>query len=275
MASLTRPPIGLDPWTDKLPSEVIMKTHPVLIVMALLLAAPTAYSQPTEDVRTKLDELKYEPTVRDVQEAALGYFRVNQRQIESMRNRARSKAIAPVVEISGGFSKSELDDISTNAAEGFNTLDDPWVTRGSGGIGWNVRGKMSFNLPRLVFNPEELDVASLAGLVEGILKESTRLYFMRRRLQVDMILKPPTDQATLISKQLRIEELTGLLDAMTGGWFQRSLDQLYGRAPAVRRPDRVRQTAGSSPRPTLSPPPQLPMPPRASTLSIPSLNSTR
>ena len=67
-------------------------------------------------------------------------------------------------------------------------------------------------------------MASLAGLVEGILKESTRLYYMRKRLQVDMILKPPTDQATILSKQLRIEELTAMLDAMTGGWYQRALD---------------------------------------------------
>ena len=96
-------------------------------------------------------------------------------------------------------------------------------------MGWNVRGKATLNLPRLIFNPEELDVASLAGLVEGILKESTRLYYMRKRLQVDMVLKPPTDQATLISKRLRIEELTAMLDAMTGGWYQKALDAVqYG-----------------------------------------------
>ena len=86
-----------------------------------------------------------------------------------------------------------------------------------------MRGKVAWNLPQLVFNAEELDVASLAGLVEGLLKESTRLYYMRRRLQVDMILTPPTDQASLLTKQLRLEELTGLIDAMTGGWFSRAL----------------------------------------------------
>ena len=70
---------------------------------------------------------------------------------------------------------------------------------------------------------EELDVASLTGLMEGILKESTRLYFMRRRLQVDMLLTPPSDQATFLTKQLRMEELTALIDAMTGGWFAKAL----------------------------------------------------
>jgi hypothetical protein len=95
---------------------------------------------------------------------------------------------------------------------------------------------LTWNLPQLVFNAEELDVASLAGLMEGLLKESTRLYFMRRRLQVDMILTPPTDQASLLSKDLRLQELTGLLDAMTGGWFQQALTtggQRSGQAPAT------------------------------------------
>ena len=60
---------------------------------------------------------------------------------------------------------------------------------------------------------------------------------MRRRLQVDMLLTPPTDRATLLSKNLRIEELTGLIDAMTGGWFQRQLDVRARRASrALLRP---------------------------------------
>ncbi|MDP6944247.1 MAG: hypothetical protein QF464_08865 [Myxococcota bacterium] len=204
----------------------------LILALVTLLATPgLAFAQSTlsTDVRGALDKLKAEPTVRDVQEAALQYFRVNQGQIDSMRSRARIKALAPVLEVSGGYTKSELDDISTNAAEGFSTFSDPWVVRGSGGMGWNIRAKMTLNLPRLVFNPEELDVASLAGLVEGILKESTRLYYMRRRLQVDMVLKPPTDQATLLSKQLRIEELTAMLDAMTGGWYQTALDVTTGK----------------------------------------------
>jgi len=207
-------------------------TRALVLTLATLMAIPStglAQAPNPTDVQAALAELKREPTVRDVQEAALQYFRVNQGQIDSMRSRARIKALAPVLEVSGGYTKSELDDVSTNAAEGFTTFNDPWVVRGSGGMGWNIRAKMTLNLPRLVFNPEELDVASLAGLVEGILKESTRLYYMRRRLQVDMILKPPTDQATMLSKQLRIEELTAMLDAMTGGWYQNALDITAGR----------------------------------------------
>ena len=211
-------------------------------------------------MKRKLDDLKREPSVRQVQEAALQYFRVNSSQVESMRSRARMKALAPVFEVAGGYTQSDLGDRSTNAEAGFVDLqNDPWVTRGSEGRGWNARAKMTLNLPQLIFNSEELDVASLAGLVEGLLKESTRLFFMRRRLQVDMILLPPTDTATKLSKELRIEELTGLLDAMTGGWFQQQLDALHHAktGPAPVRPAHLRAAATSA-TPVLQVPPSSP-----------------
>ena len=54
---------------------------------------------------------------------------------------------------------------------------------------------------------------------EAILKEITRIYYTRRRLQVDLVLSPPNDPATKLSKELRIQELTATLDAMTGNLF--------------------------------------------------------
>ena len=185
--------------------------HITLATVAVLLMAPAAFGQ--RSMQEQLDTLKREPTVRQVQEAALRYFKVNQNTVASMRNRAGLKALVPVMEVSGGFNRSTLDEDTVN--QEFSQTE-PWIIKAAGGDAWNVRGKLTWNLPLLVFNAEELDVASLAGLMEGLLKESTRLYFMRRRLQVDMILSPPTNQASLLSKQLRLEELTGLLDAMTG-----------------------------------------------------------
>lgn len=169
----------------------------------------------------KLAKVKEEPTVREVQEAALRNFQVNTDQVNSMRARASMKALAPVVEFSGGYAISDMSE-STDHYE-YNYF--PWISRGADGTGYDVRAKLAWNFPQLIFNAEELDVASLAGLVEGLLKESTRLYFMRRRLQIEMILNPPTDRASVLTKELRLEELTGLIDAMTGGWFQQELDR--------------------------------------------------
>ncbi|MFH1529650.1 MAG: hypothetical protein ABIK09_02825 [Pseudomonadota bacterium] len=136
-----------------------------------------------------------------------------------MRTRAKTKSLLPVLEVSGGYTDSDITEVTNNYLEGFY----PWLTKGAGGNAWDVRGKATWDLPRLVFNSEVLDVASLAGLMQGVLKEATRLYYMRRRLQVDLILTPPADPATLLSKQMRLDELTSLIDAITGSWFSQEL----------------------------------------------------
>jgi hypothetical protein len=221
-----------------------------LIMALLLLPAPAGAAPPAaapaaaapaggsaaarnpRSVSARVAELKREPTVREVQEAALRYFKVNQDQVSSMRGRASWKALLPVTEVSGGYTRSDMDEDTMNLEF---ARDEPWVIRGAGGKAYEIRGKLAWNLPQLIFNAEELDVASLAGLMEGILKEATRLYFMRRRLQVDMILTPPTDQASLLTKELRLEELTGLIDAMSGGWFQRELAKRKRGGPGAPR----------------------------------------
>ncbi len=208
-----------------------MKKTLFLSFCMVALLAPEAQAQ--QNIRAQLNALQAEPSVRETQEAALRYFKVNQDTVSSMRRRAGWKAILPMTELSGGYSSSSADEDTVNKE--FDPVEK-WVLRDAGGTSYDIRGKLTWNLPQLIFNAEELDVASLAGLMEGILKESTRLYFMRRRLQVDMILTPPTDQASLLTKELRMEELSGLIDAMTGGWFQAELNRRTGRRPTKAAP---------------------------------------
>ena len=158
---------------------------------------------------------------------ALKYFNISGRQVDSLRTRAKAKAILPVLEVSGGYTDSDILERTTNFEYDHDNL---WLNKGAAGNAWDVRGKATWDLPRLVFNSEVLDVASLAGLMQGVLKEATRLYYMRRRLQVDLLLSPPSDPATLLSKQMRLDELTSLIDAITGGWFS---GELAKRRPAA------------------------------------------
>ena len=51
----------------------------------------------------------------------------------------------------------------------------------------------------------------------------TRLYFDRRRLQVDQLLKPPRSIEDQIENELRLQEMTANLDALTGGAFSASI----------------------------------------------------
>jgi len=89
---------------------------------------------------------------------------------------------------------------------------------------------VTWNLDRLVFNAEELDVMSLIGIQDGIQREVTTLYYVRRRLQIEQLLNPPTTTAARIAAELRLEELTGLLDAYTGGFFSKEIKARMAKA---------------------------------------------
>jgi len=195
----------------------------VALIIALAAWASPARAQTGSAAEGRLAALEREPTCQEVQEMALKYFNISGRQVDSLRTRAKAKALLPVLEVSGGYTDSNIDEVTNNELEFPSALNGPWLIKGAAGNAWDVRGKATWDLPRLVFNSEVLDVASLAGLMQGVLKEATRLYYMRRRLQVDLILAPPSDPATLLSKQMRLNELTSLIDAITGGWFSEEL----------------------------------------------------
>src|SRR5439155_21652513 len=63
------------------------------------------------------------------------------------------------------------------------------------------------------------ETARLVQLRDDILDEVTKLYFDRRRLQVELLTNPPGDARAKAAKDLRLEELTANLDGLTGGWF--------------------------------------------------------
>ena len=66
-----------------------------------------------------------------------------------------------------------------------------------------------------------IDVRSrlMVQLRNDILDEVNRTYFERRRLQLELSQCPPRDAGKRAQKQLRLQELTADLDALTGGWF--------------------------------------------------------
>ncbi len=172
------------------------------------------------EVEQALESLKDEPSIQATQKAALTFFNIDADTVSSMRTRAKIKALVPLV-TAKLRKRDEAADL-TRIDHAFSDTEPLTEDDVAGDwLEWEVAG--AWNLDRLVFNPEVLDVSSLAVLQEGVLKEVTRLFYTRRRLQVDLILSPPNDPATRLSKQLRIDELTSTLDAMTGNLFSRNL----------------------------------------------------
>ena len=186
----------------------------------ILLAAQTARAD--DEVDKIMARFADEPSVRDVQLAAIDYYNVSPDTIKSLRSRARKKALMPGLSVGGTFYKQSsalaVDDIIYRQV-GIARFED------QNGVYTGATATLSWNLDKLVFNAEELDVMSLIGIQDGIQREVTTLYYVRRRLQIEQLLNPPTTVAARIAAELRLEELTGLLDAYTGGAFSKAISR--------------------------------------------------
>lgn len=189
---------------------------------AVICAVLTALAAPAraDEVDRVLARFEHEPSIREVQKAAIKYYKVDPDTINSLRSRSRLKALVPGLTV--GF---------TNSVSSFNNDIDDIIFRNRGiaiqerqtGDFIGVSASAAWKLDRLVFNVEELDVLSLIGIQDGIQREVTALYYVRRRLQIQLMLKPPASLEGRISARLRLQELTGLLDAYTGGFFSKRI----------------------------------------------------
>jgi hypothetical protein len=203
--------------------EMLMRNVPFYAVLLVwpLLCPSSAEAQRKITEAQVMARFEHEPTVQDVQRAAIRYYMVNPERIRSLRRNARLKALMPTV--SGGFSNS-LSTSKRNMDDGLYIQALPFKEHelvNGDSMGFSVSA--TWNLDRLVFNAEVLDVQSLIGILDGVVREVTTVYYIRRRLQIDMVLRPPQDLASKISQQIRVEELTGLLDAMTGYFMTKSI----------------------------------------------------
>lgn len=83
--------------------------------------------------------------------------------------------------------------------------------------------RLRWQLDELVMSSDRIRVVNeaqdLVKLRERVLSEVTRLYFERRRLQVEMLLAPRIDLQARTGDELRLAELTASIDALTGGAF--------------------------------------------------------
>jgi hypothetical protein len=194
----------------------------LLLALVLGLGAPPAFADDDDEVERILARFENEPTIRQVQVAAIEYYNVSPNTIKSLRSRARRKALMPGLSIGGSTYRQNsalaVDDIVYRPV-GVARFED------QNGVYLGLNASLSWSLDRLVFNAEELDVMSLIGIQDGIQREVTTLYYVRRRLQIELVLSPPTTVAARIAAELRLEELTGLLDAYTGGFFSKSMNK--------------------------------------------------
>lgn len=201
----------------------------IRITAAALLAmciSVQAQAEPTADgeARKILARFENEPTVNEVQQAALTYSAMHPEQYESMRTRSRFAAILPELRLRAtkddGDEQKQYQRYNENDAAA-EPLSDTSTTDEN----LELQAEVKWRLNELVFNKYETSVVKehrqVAKERQRILQSVTQVYFERRRAQVDMLLAPPGDAAGRTLAELKVAELTAELDGMTGGAFSR------------------------------------------------------
>jgi len=167
---------------------------------------------------------KDEPSILDVQQAAISYCEVSPEKIKWMRSCAMNKAWLP--DVSFGI---DGDNYRTIDLDRGGTNDPDFYIEGprDRNFGWNV--DLSWDLGELIWNSSQtsIDVRSrlMVQLRNDILDEANKLYFERRRLQLELQNSPPENTQQKMLKELRLAELTASIDALTGGYFSANINK--------------------------------------------------
>jgi hypothetical protein len=185
--------------------------------------AQEAPAQTTEESRA-VEKLRQtfarEPTPAEVLQEAMHYFRVHPAIADSLRAATHTRALLPVFSTVGTYNAyGDASAQSVTITNPQNTLVNDYNTT------FNVAVGAAWDLRELAFNPSELAVFQMVGYQQDLIQEITRTYFMRRQLQIRLALRPPQDLVTREMLDLRVAEYTAILDAMTGGWFLRYIEQ--------------------------------------------------
>ncbi|MDI6606008.1 MAG: hypothetical protein QME65_02555 [Candidatus Omnitrophota bacterium] len=163
-----------------------------------------------------------EPSIGEVQKAAIKYAEVSPEKINFWRKQAAVKAILPKLSASVGRDTTDLWHWEGGSAA---KLYDDVLIKGRDALDWDVT--LSWDLSKLIWNPDQtsIDVRSklMVQLRNDILDEVTKLYFERLRVKIELDELPIEAAKKRLQKELRLEELTASIDALTGGYFSKEL----------------------------------------------------
>jgi hypothetical protein len=192
----------------------------VLLLLALLLAAPPAPSAADPAAMARLDGQRVltvvaagDPPVAEVQRAAAEHDGVDPDRLRAWVARPRSAHWLPRVTLDA--SRTERD---TRVVGVTGTVESDYL-RLNPSTQFGVR--LSWDLDQLVFSGDEPAAAWTASrLIDRRaerVRRATRLYFQRRRLLVQLALDPPREALQRAERENQVDEITAELDELTGG----------------------------------------------------------
>ncbi len=157
-----------------------------------------------------------EPSIGQVHQWAIDYAEVNNSKIKNWRSLSKKKALMP--DLSVGLDRNASDLFHWNTGASPDELQ-----KGRDYLDWDV--SLSWDLADFIWSTDQTTIDSRSKLMvelrEDILSQVTRLYFERRRIQMEMASGESSFGYNVVDGTIRIDELTALIDALTGGEFSR------------------------------------------------------
>lgn len=190
----------------------------IALLLCLFGTATAAEPRSVDEVLARFDK---EPTIAEVQRMVLEYSKTDNRYVDEWLRAAKNAAWLPEINL-------EYDYGQGNGYDYIYEISEDGELDGSGvDIDHDVKVKAKWRLDRLVMSSDRIRVISetqdIVKLRDKVLEEVTRLYFDRRRHQVDTMLAPGGDLKAQLKAEMRLQELTAQLDAYTGGRFSAAL----------------------------------------------------
>ncbi len=173
----------------------------------------SGYFTPGHERRGINDLFEGEPDIIEIQRAAMLYNEVHPEKIAKWRKELKVRALFP--EISLDYDKTVTTALGA-------TYDKTQV----GPRDWGINFK--WDVGDLVWNTYQDDVDTRSRLNTqlrvDILNEINRVFFERLRLKREIYVASLSDDE-LFQKELRLQELTAILDGYTGGYFSKKLQE--------------------------------------------------
>jgi len=173
-------------------------------------------------VSDNTDRFSHEPSMEEVRVMVVAYADVGPEKIHRWKAQSRVRALIPSVSLDLSRDASDLYHWDTGASP-------DQLQEGEEITDWKVSLKWDFS--DAIWSSDALSIDSRSKLMvelrEELLSRAVRLYFERRRLQMELS-SGNMEEMHEWEGRLRLEELTAQLNGMTGGQFSRSFSTEAG-----------------------------------------------
>lgn len=202
----------------------------ICILIGMALTPVTLFAQ--DSAQEVMAHFRNEPTIEETMAAALRNAGLDSERFDSMNSRAAGAYALPKV-LSYEFTYRDQDRNRPQDVYTFKDGDtEKWTERKTTKYQedtdyMNHKVRAQWDLSKLVYNSDQMRVTSLMNSSvdkrDKLLKQVTKVYYERRKLQINMLTAPQTSVAKQLDEMLEMERLTATLNALTGGRFSRNI----------------------------------------------------